>query len=87
MVLVSKTKIARCSVSQGDLEITVTTVDGYNIKLHIVVRLQFWSSEECGPLWPEVHVRVLFLGQIDLFRNNSYFKCKAKPFEKQLHET
>ena len=54
---------------------------GYNIKLHLMVRLQFWRSEECwllssltlipGPLWLKVvvPVRLLSMGQTDLFKN------------------
>ena len=51
----------------------------YNIKIHLMVRLQFWRSEGVrstpslplfpDPLWPKgvVSVRVSSVGQIDLF--------------------
>ena len=57
----------------------------YSTKLHLVVRLQLCSSGEIavtslllllpGPLWPKVVilVKVLSLGQIDLFENYWYY--------------
>ena len=53
---------------------------GYDTKLHLMVRFQFWSSRVCGVLlqcpyshvhWPEevVPVRVPSIGQINLFKN------------------
>ena len=56
----------------------------YNPKLHLMVRLQFWISGECGvhhslpslqiPVCPEliVPVRIPSIGKIDLFKNYTY---------------
>ena len=50
----------------------------YNTKLYLMTRLQFWLSEGCEVIPSDVHssvvvpVRILLMGQIDLFRNYLY---------------
>ena len=56
----------------------------YNIKLHLIVRLQFWRSGECRvttslsllprPLWLGViiPVRIKSMGPTDLFKNHAH---------------
>ena len=63
-----------------------------------MVRLQFSRSDECevpdsllpDSLWPRMiePVRVLSLGQIDLFKNDEYSigLCAKKTLQKQLHK-
>ena len=69
----------------------------YDTKLHLITRLQFWSSGRVWstsllPLTPGllgpgvvVLVRVSSIGQIDLFKN-SIGPCAKKSLKNQLHK-
>ena len=64
---------------------------GYDTKLHLIVRFQFWSIRKYGvtyslpllpgPLWPGVlvYVRVPSIGQIEnVLRKDLHKKCKCE---------